>query len=74
MSVPRDADRDPPKGGVALVGAAAETTMLLVEQNLPLAMDLADRFYVLDNGQVVEEGDTSEVGADDERLRRHLSA
>jgi branched-chain amino acid transport system ATP-binding protein len=58
----------------ALADAAAETTMLLVEQNLPLAMDLADRFYVLDNGQVVEEGDTSEVGADDERLRRHLSA
>jgi branched-chain amino acid transport system ATP-binding protein len=58
----------------ALADAAAETTMLLVEQNLPLAMDLADRFYVLDNGQVVDEGDTSEVGADDERLRRHLSA
>ena len=47
----------------ALVAAASETTMLLVEQNLALALDLADRFYVLDNGRV-----------DDERLRRYLSA
>ena len=58
----------------ALAAAAEETTMLLVEQNLPLALDLADRFYVLDNGRVVDDGDASEVSADDERLRRYLSA
>lgn len=58
----------------ALADAALDTTLLLVEQNLPLALDLADRFYVLDNGQVVEEGDADETSADDERLRRYLSA
>ncbi|MFC7080812.1 ABC transporter ATP-binding protein [Halorussus caseinilyticus] len=58
----------------ALADAAEDTTLLLVEQNLPLALDLADRFYVLDNGQVVEEGNADETSADDERLRRYLSA
>ncbi|WP_436924474.1 ABC transporter ATP-binding protein [Halosimplex amylolyticum] len=58
----------------ALNDAARETTLLLVEQNLPLALDLADRFYVLDKGRVVDDGDTDEVSADDERLRRYLSA
>jgi branched-chain amino acid transport system ATP-binding protein len=58
----------------ALVEAASETTMLLVEQNLALALDLSDRFYVVDNGQVVEQGDTEDVSTDDERLRRYLSA
>lgn len=58
----------------ALAEASTETTILLVEQNLPLALDLADRFYVLDNGRVVDDGDANEVSADDERLRRYLSA
>ncbi|WP_135825557.1 ABC transporter ATP-binding protein [Halorussus ruber] len=58
----------------ALSNAAEDTTLLLVEQNLPLALDLADRFYVIDNGQVVDEGDADETAADDERLRRYLSA
>jgi branched-chain amino acid transport system ATP-binding protein len=58
----------------ALSAAAEETTLLLVEQNLPLALDLADRFYVLDHGQVVDSGETADVSPDDERLRRYLSA
>jgi branched-chain amino acid transport system ATP-binding protein len=58
----------------ALTAAAAETTLLLVEQNLPLALDLADRFYVLDHGTVVDSGETADVSADDERLTRYLSA
>ncbi len=58
----------------ALREASAETTMILVEQNFPLAMDLADRFYLLDHGTVVESGPTADVSADDERIRRYLSA
>lgn len=58
----------------SLSAVAADTTILLVEQNLPLALDLADRFYVLENGVVVESGDTSEVTPEDERIRRHLTA
>lgn len=58
----------------ALSAAAEHTTILLVEQNLPLALDLADRFYVIDHGTVVDSGDTSDVTAEDDRLRRYLSA
>ena len=58
----------------ALSTAAEETTILLVEQNLPLALDLADRFYIVDNGRVVDDGETATVTADDERFRRYLSA
>ena len=58
----------------ALAEVAGDTTVLLVEQNLPMALDLADRFYVLDHGVVVDSGDADEVSTDSERLRRHLSA
>ncbi|WP_276261278.1 ABC transporter ATP-binding protein [Haloglomus litoreum] len=58
----------------AVQNAAREATILLVEQNLPLAMDLADRFYLLDNGQVVEDGEAVSGVTDDERIRRYLSA
>jgi branched-chain amino acid transport system ATP-binding protein len=57
-----------------LADVATETTMLLVEQNLPLALDLADRFYVLDQGRVVDSGTTAGASADDDRFRRFLSA
>lgn len=56
----------------ALAAASEDATVLLVEQNLPLALDLADRFYVLDNGQVVHSGDTA--SADIEELRGYLAA
>ncbi|WP_436344160.1 ABC transporter ATP-binding protein [Natronorubrum sp. FCH18a] len=58
----------------ALETASAETTMILVEQNFPLAMELADRFYLIDHGTVVESGSTEGVTADDERIQRYLSA
>ena len=58
----------------ALRAASADTTMVLVEQNFRLAMDLADRFYLVDHGVVVEEGDTEGVTSDDERVRRYLTA
>jgi len=60
--------------GEALHKVSEHVPMLLVEQNLGMALDLADRFYVIDHGQVVDEGDADEVSSEDERLRRHLSA
>lgn len=57
-----------------LADVARDTTVLLVEQNLPLAIDLADRFYLLDKGRVVESGTTDGVSPDDEGLRRYLTA
>lgn len=58
----------------ALAAVAAEKTVLLVEQNFPMAMELTDRFYLLDHGRVVAEGDSDEVSPDDELIRRYLSA
>ena len=58
----------------ALRAASEDTTMVIVEQNFSLAMDLADRFYLLDQGQVVESCSTEGMTADDERIRRYLSA
>ncbi|WP_324758233.1 ABC transporter ATP-binding protein [Haloarcula sp. GH36] len=58
----------------ALSEASAEATILLVEQNLPLALDLSDRFYIVDHGVVVDDGDSNAVSAEDERFRRYLSA
>jgi len=58
----------------ALAALAEDATVLLVEQNFPLAMDLADRFYLLDHGTVVESGATADVSRDDELIRRYLSA
>ena len=60
--------------GEALLAASESVPILLVEQKLGLALDLADRFYVMDQGIIVDSGDTDEVGVDDERLRRYLSA
>ncbi|SNZ06841.1 amino acid/amide ABC transporter ATP-binding protein 2, HAAT family [Natronoarchaeum philippinense] len=58
----------------ALSSLAEDVTLLLVEQNFPMAMDLTDRFYLLDHGTVVESGDSDAVSQDDETIRRYLSA
>lgn len=39
-------------------------TILLVEQNVPLTLDIADRAYVLEQGRVVLEGPSSELSQD----------
>jgi len=57
----------------ALRSVASEASLLLVEQNFPLAMDLADRFYLMDNGQVVHTDTTEGVSADDDEIQRYLT-
>ena len=37
------------------------TTVLLIEQNANMALSIADRAYVLETGNIVLEGDASEV-------------
>ncbi|MDR7544512.1 MAG: ABC transporter ATP-binding protein [Armatimonadota bacterium] len=47
-------------------------SILLVEQNLPLALRLADYVYVLSKGRVVFEGTADALGAAEEVKRRYL--
>ena len=50
----------------------AGVTILLVEQNVRVALDVADRHHVLDRGRVVYEGSTTDLDADESVLDRHL--
>ena len=47
-------------------------TVLLVEQNLAVAMELADRIYVIDQGEIVFEGTPNELEANPDVRDRHL--
>lgn len=47
-------------------------SILLVEQNVPLALRVADRVYVMSKGQVVYEGLPADLDADTEIKRRFL--
>lgn len=47
-------------------------TILLVEQNARAALDLADRAYVMESGQVVAEGPAEQLAADERVQRAYL--
>jgi branched-chain amino acid transport system ATP-binding protein len=49
------------------------TTVLLVEQNVELALGIADRAYVLDQGAVVHQASAQALLADDEIKERYCS-
>ena len=49
------------------------TTILLVEQNVELALDIADRAYVLDQGAVVHHASAQALLADNEIKERYCS-
>jgi branched-chain amino acid transport system ATP-binding protein len=52
---------------------AEGTTVLLVEQNVELALDIADRAYVLDQGAVVYQAAAKTLLADNEIKERYCS-
>ena len=56
----------------ALERAAELTTIVLVEQNLPVVQRLARDVVVLDGGRVVHTGPAAELLADPEHIRRLL--
>lgn len=56
----------------ALEDAAEDSSLLVIEQNLSVAFDLADRYYMLDNGEVVSQGETEGLDEDPEELMEHL--
>ena len=80
MARPRVLLMDEPSMGLApmLVEQVFETirrinaqgvTILLVEQNAPMALGIADRGYVLESGRIVLDGPGRAL-LDDERVRR----
>jgi branched-chain amino acid transport system ATP-binding protein len=50
-----------------------ELTILLVEQNVNMALSVADRVYVLANGRIVHEGRADELDPEDPSLREHVA-
>ena len=52
---------------------AQGTTVLLVEQNVELALDIADRAYVMDQGAVVHHASARELLTDNEIKERYCS-
>lgn len=48
-----------------------DLSVLLVEQNLDFALDLADYCYIMESGRIVESGPTEELQQED-KIRTHL--
>jgi branched-chain amino acid transport system ATP-binding protein len=49
-------------------------SVLLVEQNVRMSLEVADHAYVLDDGQIVHSGPAAELAADEERVRAMAGA
>ncbi|MGI9332705.1 MAG: ABC transporter ATP-binding protein [Gammaproteobacteria bacterium] len=54
------------------VNRSTQVSMLLVEQNAALALELADRAYLLETGQVVMSGTAQSIQADESVRRSYL--
>jgi branched-chain amino acid transport system ATP-binding protein len=83
MSEPKLLLLDEPSGGLApifvneiatIVAALKQrrVTMVMVEQNLRLALSIADRILVLRDGLVIEQQDIRASGADEEQIVRQI--
>jgi len=49
-------------------------SVLLVEQNVRMSLEIADDAYVLDNGEIVYSGSASDLAADEERVQAMAGA
>ena len=49
------------------------TTILLVEQNVEIALGISDRAYIVDQGSIVHEGSARELLADSEIQEKYCS-
>ncbi|HKP53903.1 MAG TPA: ABC transporter ATP-binding protein [Chloroflexia bacterium] len=58
----------------ALRRLAEQMTVLLVEQNFRMASQLADNYYILDDGQTVHSGRMADLVGDQGTITRYLGA
>jgi branched-chain amino acid transport system ATP-binding protein len=64
---------------VELIGEMVQTinsegvTVLLVEQNMEMALSISQRAYVMDEGRIQSSGPAQEILADEDIQRRYLS-
>jgi branched-chain amino acid transport system ATP-binding protein len=58
----------------ALRRLSAHVTVLLVEQNFRMAAQLADQYYILDDGQSVQEGRMADLVQTPALITRYLGA
>jgi branched-chain amino acid transport system ATP-binding protein len=49
-----------------------DNTLLLVEQNFPMARVVSDRYYILDHGEVVSEGPMEQLEENEELKEKYL--
>ena len=54
------------------INAESGVAMLLVEQNAAMALELAERAYVIETGRVVLSGSAAQVKSDDAVRRAYL--
>jgi branched-chain amino acid transport system ATP-binding protein len=54
------------------INTAEKVSMLIVEQNTALALDLASQAYLLETGRIVLSGPAAELGADESVRRSYL--
>lgn len=59
---------------VALRRLSSHATILLVEQNFRMASQLADRYYIIDDGQSVHSGQMADLVKDRSLIARYLGA
>ncbi len=64
--------RDRIEEAIRQVNRAWGLTVILVEQDTGFALDIADRVYVLDGGQVVRHGPVAEIAGDPAIRRAYL--
>jgi branched-chain amino acid transport system ATP-binding protein len=57
----------------ALIDLEDDLTILIVEQNVNLALSIADRVYILANGRIVHESAADDLNADDPALQEHIA-